>query len=80
MCIPVYRAMEIMMEEESYKDIRFMVINFDTEAASSIRNAEACKIFRGLPFTAYYKNGVIVHATSSIQTKQQLEQNIKIYL
>jgi len=31
----------------------------------------------GLPFTAYYKNGKMVHATSSIQSRMQLEKNIE---
>ncbi len=80
MCIPVYKAMEQLMEDAEYKDICFLVVDFDTDSASSIRNADACKTFRGLPFTTYFKNSAIVHATSSIQTKQQLEENIRKFL
>ena len=29
--------------------------------------------FMGIPFTIYYKNGVVVKATSSIQTKDQVK-------
>jgi thioredoxin 1 len=80
MCIPVYKAMEQMEEKEKYKDVRLLVVDFDTTSANSIRMDEKCRSFRGLPFTAYYLNGEMVHATSSIQTKQQLEENIEKYL
>jgi hypothetical protein len=33
-----------------------------------------------LPFTLCYRNGKVVCATSSIQTKEQLEDNIQRYL
>jgi len=37
-----------------------------------IRNAPECSSFMGLPFTVYYKNGKLVKATSSIQSKAQI--------
>ncbi len=80
MCIPVYKVMEQLEEEEKYKEVCFLVVNFDIYAANRIREAEVCKGFRGLPFTVYYKNADIVHATSSIQTKQQLKGNIEKHL
>ena len=80
MCIPVYRAMENLETEEKYTDISFRAVDFDGEAAYLIRTLEACCDFMGLPFTVYYRDSTVVHATSSIQSKEQLEDNIKRYL
>ena len=80
MCIPVYKAMEELERQEKYSNIAFRVIDFDTNAVQPIKEAKECKGFMGLPFTVYYRNGAIVHATSSIQTKQQLEDNIQQYI
>ena len=80
MCIPVYKAMEELEGQDKYKDIVFRVIEFDVPAAKPIKEAKECRGFMGLPFTVYYRNGAVVHATSSIQTKQELEDNIQQYL
>jgi len=80
MCIPVYKAMEQLELEDQYKDVAFLVVNFDIRAANRVRIAPQCRSFRGLPFTVYYKDGELVHATSSIQSKQQLEDNVATYL
>jgi thioredoxin 1 len=80
MCIPVYGAMEELEADDKYKDIVFRVIEFDVPAAIPIRQAKECRDFRGLPFTLCYRNGKVVCATSSIQTKEQLEDNIQRYL
>ncbi|MCD6321701.1 MAG: thioredoxin family protein [Clostridiales bacterium] len=77
MCIPVYIAMEQMEKEEQFKDVKLLTVDFDTASALAIRRNEKCRNFMGLPFTAYYKNGKMVHATSSIQSRMQLENNIK---
>jgi thioredoxin 1 len=45
---------------------------FDNPEAAVIRNAPECRGFMGLPFTMYYKDGQVVHATSSIQNLQQI--------
>ena len=37
-----------------------------------MRDLPECKGFMGIPFTIYYKNGRVVKATSSIQTKEQV--------
>ncbi len=71
MCIPVYDVMEELEEER--EDIKFYSMAFDTPEASPIRNAPMCSGFMGLPFTVYYKNGKMVEATSSIQSRQQIE-------
>lgn len=80
MCMPVYAAMEQMDKEEEFSSVKFMTVDFDTAAGVPIRRHEKCRYFMGLPFTAYYKNGEMVHATSSIQSKGQLEANVKEYL
>jgi len=77
MCIPVYKAMEQMENEEQFSHVKFYTVDFDTNAAMPIRNDSMCAGFMGLPFTAYFKQGKIVHATSSIQSRAQLEENIK---
>ncbi len=66
MCIPVYGIMEELEEERT--DIKFAVMAFDSPEAHIIRNAPECRGFMGLPFTMYYKDGKVAHATSSIQS------------
>jgi thioredoxin 1 len=70
MCIPVYDIMEELEEERD--EVKFAVMAFDSPEAGIIRNDPACRGFMGLPFTMYYKNGSVVHATSSIQNLQQV--------
>lgn len=70
MCIPVYDSMEELEEERS--NIKFFSMAFDSPEAAIIRNAPECRGFMGLPFTMYYKNGQVAHATSSIQNMQQI--------
>lgn len=71
MCIPVYRIMEML--EKEYLHVKFADMDFDNPDSHVVRMAPECKGFMGLPFTLYYKNGKIVKATSSIQTKEQIE-------
>lgn len=70
MCIPVYDVMEEL--EDEVAGVKFAVMAFDNPEASVIRNAPECREFMGLPFNMYYKNGKVVHATSSIQNMQQI--------
>ncbi len=70
MCIPVYNIMEELEDERT--DVKFAVMAFDNPEAAVIRNAPECRGFMGLPFTMYYKNGEVAHATSSIQNLQQV--------
>ena len=72
MCIPVYAAMEEL--EPEYPHVKFYDMEFDNPEAYIIRDAPECKGFMGLPFTMYYKNGKVVRATSSIQTKEQIKE------
>ncbi|MCX6272578.1 MAG: thioredoxin family protein [Bacteroidetes bacterium] len=70
MCIPVYGIMEDIQDE--YPHVVFADMEFDNPEAHVIRNAPETKIFMGIPFTMYYKNGKLVKATSSIQSKGQV--------
>jgi thioredoxin 1 len=70
MCIPVYEVMEEL--ESEYKNIKFADMEFDSLDAKVIRNLPEAKGFQGLPFTIYYKNGKVVNATSSIQSRDQV--------
>lgn len=75
MCIPVYDVMEEI--EEEYPHVKFAVMAFDSPEAGIIRNDPACRGFMGLPFTMYYKNGEVSHATTSIQNRQQITEVLK---
>ncbi len=70
MCIPVYGVMEELEEDRS--NVKFAVMAFDSPEAHIVKNAPECNGFMGLPFTMYYKNGKVAHATSSIQNMQQV--------
>ena len=70
MCIPVYGIMEQL--EDEYSHVAFHDKDFDTPAADFIKSLPECSSFMGLPFTVYFKNGEVVAATSSIQSKEQV--------
>lgn len=77
MCIPVYQAMQEL--EDEYKHVKFADMEFDLPDAKVIREIPECRGFAGLPFTVYYKNGKVVKATSSIQTKEQITAILNEY-
>ena len=70
MCVPVYEIMDDIQEKYSNVDFRDMM--FDSPEAAVIRDLPECSHFAGLPFVVYYKNGKVVKATSSIQSKKQV--------
>ncbi|MEZ5071673.1 MAG: thioredoxin family protein [Bacteroidales bacterium] len=72
MCIPVYEVMDELADD--YEHVKFFSMAFDSPEAGIIRNAPQCRGFMGLPFTMYYKGGQVAHATSSIQTRQQITE------
>ena len=78
MCIPVYSAMQKL--ESKYPNVKFADMEFDIPDAEVIRNHPACTGFMGLPFVAYYKNGELVHATSSIQSEEQITEILNFKL
>jgi len=71
MCIPVYKAMEDLRDD--FPNIKFVDMLFDLPDARVIRELPECRGFMGLPFTVYFKNGKVVSATTSIQTKDQVK-------
>ena len=74
MCIPVYEDMEELENSGDYDDVIFRDILFDIPAAAFIREHPRCARFMGIPFTVYFKNGEMVEATTSIQSKEQIQE------
>jgi len=70
MCIPVYGIAEEL--ENEYKHVKFYDMEFDNPLSDVIRTLPEVRGFTGIPFTVYYKNGRVVKATSSIQTRAQV--------
>ncbi len=70
MCLPVYDAMESL--QGRYDKVAFKVMPFDSPVSKHIRSLPEVRNFMGLPFTIYYRNGQVVNATSSIQSKAQI--------
>jgi thioredoxin 1 len=70
MCIPVYGICEEI--EDQYPQVKFCDMEFDNPESHVIRNLPEVRNFMGIPFTIYYKNGKVVKATSSIQSKAQV--------
>ncbi len=71
MCIPVYGVAEEL--EDEYRHVKFYDMEFDNPEAYIIRSLPEVRGFMGIPFTIYYKDGKVVKATSSIQTKDQVK-------
>ena len=71
MCVPVYRIAEEL--ENEYKHVKFFDMEFDNPESNIIRNLPEVQGFMGIPFTIYYKNGKVVKATASIQSKTQIK-------
>lgn len=70
MCIPVYEIAEEL--EDEYPHVKFFDMEFDNPESHVIRRLPEVRGFMGIPFTIYYKNGEVVKATSSIQTREQV--------
>lgn len=70
MCIPVYGAMEEI--ENDYPHVKFFDMEFDNPESHVIRNIPEVRGFMGIPFVIYYKDGKVVKATSSIQSKSEI--------
>jgi len=72
MCLPVYYVMEKL--QGSYPDVVFRDMDFDGPAAHNIRRLPQVRSFNGLPFTVYFRDGEVVEATTSIQTRAQISE------
>lgn len=77
MCIPVYGIAEEL--EDEYSHVKFCDLEFDNPASTVIRNLPEVRGFMGIPFTIYYKNGKVVKATSSIQSRPQVTSILDQY-
>jgi thioredoxin 1 len=73
MCLPVYDVMDELEKGGDYAHVEFRDMLFDNPEAAYIRKLPECATFRGIPFTIYFKNGKVVKATSSIQSKDQVQ-------
>ncbi|MBN2873725.1 MAG: thioredoxin [Spirochaetales bacterium] len=73
MCLPVYDVMEELEKSGDYDHVEFRDMLFDHPEANYIRQLPECSTFRGLPFTVYWKDGKVVKATSSVQSKDQVQ-------
>ena len=71
MCIPVYGIAEEL--ETEYKHVKFYDMEFDNPISDVIRILPEVRGFNGIPFTIYYRNGKVVKATASIQSKDQVK-------
>ena len=71
MCIPVYGIAEEI--EDEYQHVQFYDMEFDNPESYVIRTLPEVRGFMGIPFTVYFKNGRVVKATTSIQTKDQVQ-------
>lgn len=71
MCIPVYGIAEEL--ENEYNHVGFYDMEFDNPESHVIRSLPEVQGFMGIPFTIYYKDGKVVKATSSIQSKSQVK-------
>ena len=71
MCIPVYGIAEEL--ETEYKHVKFFDMEFDNPISDGVRILPEARGFTGIPFTIYYRNGKVVKATSSIQSKDQIK-------
>jgi thioredoxin 1 len=73
MCLPVYDVMDELEKSGKYDHVEFRDMLFDSPESDYIRKLPECSSFRGLPFTVYWKDGKVVKATSSVQTKDQVQ-------
>lgn len=71
MCIPVYHIAEEL--ESEYEHVKFYDMEFDNPASDVIRILKEVRGFTGIPFTIYYSNGLVVAATSGIQSMEQVK-------
>ncbi len=75
MCLPVYDVMETLTDK--YSKVAFRDMDFDGPAAHLVKSLPETRGFAGLPFTLYFKDGKLATATSSIQNKKQVRDNLE---
>lgn len=67
---PFYEIAEEL--EGKYKHVRFYFMDYDSPVSQVIRSIPEVQRFQEVPITVYYKNGIVVDATSSIQNKDDI--------
>jgi len=70
MCLPVYEVMRQL--RGTYPSVAFRDMEFDAPVGHLIKDLPESRNFRGLPFTVYFRDGKVVAATSSLQTREQV--------
>lgn len=58
--------------EEKYKHVRFYFMDYDSPASQVIRSIPEAQRFQKVPITVYYKNGIVVNATSNVQNTEEI--------
>jgi thioredoxin 1 len=68
--IIVYRIAEEL--EADYPNVKFYDVESDNPELNGVRNLPEFGNFEETPYTVCYKNGMLVKASSGIQTKDQI--------
>jgi thioredoxin 1 len=76
-CIPVYRIAESL--ETDFPEIKFCDLEFDNPESKIVCEIPELKIFSSIPIAIYYYKGKVVKASSGIQTKEQIKNNLIEY-
>ena len=58
--------------EGKYKHVRFYFMDYDSPVSQAIRSIPEVQRFKEVPITVYYKNGLVVNATSNVQNKDEI--------
>lgn len=77
MCVTVYRIAEAL--EKEFNEVKFCDMEFDNPESNVVRDLPELQKLHSIPFTIYYYLGKVVKATSGIQTKEQIENNLNEY-
>ncbi len=73
--IQVYRIAEEL--ESEYTNVKFFDMEFDNPESNAIRTLPELSGFVSIPFSIYYKKGIVVKVTSGIQTRVQVAANLE---
>jgi len=69
-CVLVYRMAEELVDK--YKDVKFFDLEFDNPESLVIRSLPEGRDFSGIPFTIYYKNGIVVKVASGLVNIEEM--------
>ncbi len=67
---PFYGVAEEL--DDKYKHVRFYFMDYDSPVSQVIRSIPEVQRFQEVPITVYYKNGIVVNATSNVQNKDKI--------